>query len=88
MVGWVYLLIIISCFEVFLPSRDDCSCVDNQFVDYIYIYGNSFLHVRVVIGRVYLVASYKISYSIATSIYDNFIYEFTIICIHIIGWLL
>ena len=54
----------------------------------IYIYGNSFLHVRVVIGTVYLVASYKISYSIATSIYDNFIYEFTIICIHIIGWLL
>ena len=26
------------------------------------------------IGRVYSVASYKINYSVATSIYDNFIY--------------
>jgi len=35
------------------------------------------------ISLVYSVASYKICYSIATYIYDNFIYKFTIICIHI-----
>jgi len=35
------------------------------------------------IGRVYSVFSYKISYSVATSIYDNFIYEFTIICVYV-----
>jgi hypothetical protein len=41
---------------------DVCVCV------YIYIY------IYIYIGRVYSIASYRISYSVATSIYDNFIY--------------
>jgi hypothetical protein len=32
------------------------------------------LHMDTSIGRVYSIASYKISYFVATSIYDNFIY--------------
>jgi hypothetical protein len=35
---------------------------------YIYIY------IYIYIGRVYSIASYKITYFVATSIYDNFIY--------------
>jgi hypothetical protein len=35
------------------------------------------------IGRVYSIASYKISYFVATSIYDNFIYYFTIMSVYI-----
>jgi hypothetical protein len=44
---------------------------------YIYIY------IYIYIGRVYSIASYKISYFVATSIYDNFIYKFTTISVYI-----
>jgi hypothetical protein len=42
--------------------RDD----SQKFYIYIYIY--------IYIGRVYSIANYKITYFVATSIYDNFIY--------------
>jgi hypothetical protein len=41
---------------------------DGYFIASIYIY------IEREGGRVYSVASYKISYSVTTSIYDNFIY--------------
>ena len=39
--------------------------------------------IRHEVPKLILSASYRISYSVATSIYDNFIYQFTIISIHI-----
>ena len=41
---------------------------------YIYIYIYIYIHIYIYIGRGYSAAGYKISYSVATSIYHNFIY--------------